>query len=265
MRSAYGDAMPHLAPYLQRRGDALFFRIAVPADLRPHIGEREITKTLRTVQKTHAIPMALEYAALVKRVFIEVRAGMAEQNEQKLREILLSAKHKLRLDELRDQHQEELDERDRQYKRELEQVRLKSENEVMRRVLVEFKTLPIPTPSPISESALAPLAGSSVPMLSAVIDGFMTNWPKDKKEMLKKHRTVLPMFLEIVGDKSVTSLRQADLNEFFRLIQELPPRWKDMCGRRKMTVCQLAATKHPKVMGPGTFDDIRSVRFCFGA
>ena len=33
MRSACGETMPRSAPYLQRRGDTLYFRIAVPGDL----------------------------------------------------------------------------------------------------------------------------------------------------------------------------------------------------------------------------------------
>jgi hypothetical protein len=51
--------MPILTSYLHRRGDALFFRIAVPLALRPYVGGREITKILRTTDRRVAIPRAL--------------------------------------------------------------------------------------------------------------------------------------------------------------------------------------------------------------
>lgn len=153
--------MPRQTPYLQRRGDTLFFRIAVPGDLRPHIGWREITKSLRTAEKDIAVPIALEYAALVKRVFIGVRAGMAEKNSKTLSELLVGAKHKLRLDELRDRHQDELEERDRTHREELRRVKLEAEAEAMRGVLAGFHTAPLPAPPATSESPTAAPLGTS--------------------------------------------------------------------------------------------------------
>ena len=72
--------MPRKLPYLQPRGNTLFFRIAVPCDLRESIGGRELTKTLRTTDKRVAAPIALEYAAAAQRLFIDARVGMAKSD-----------------------------------------------------------------------------------------------------------------------------------------------------------------------------------------
>ena len=73
MRSACGETMPRSAPYLQRRGDTLYFRIAVPGDLRGCVGGRELTRTLRTADKSLACPIALSLASKAKLLLIELR------------------------------------------------------------------------------------------------------------------------------------------------------------------------------------------------
>ena len=65
--------MTRPTPYLQRRGDTLFFRIAVPRDLRPFVGGREITKTLRTTDRRVATPRALLLASRALQIFSELR------------------------------------------------------------------------------------------------------------------------------------------------------------------------------------------------
>jgi len=255
--------MPRQTPYLQRRGDTLFFRIAVPGDLRQHIGWREVTKSLRTAEKDIAVPIALEYAALVKRVFIGVRAGMAEKNSKTLSELIVSAKHKLRLDEVREGHQEELEERDRTHRAELRQVKLEAEAEAMRRVLTGMQTSLVSTHSSELESPASPPPSGSRPTLSVVIRGFLSKYEKkNKPAMLKKHQPVLAMFLEIVGDKSLAEIRQADINSFFDLLDKLPPRWRDACRKHGLSIRQLAELDHDETIGPKTFEDtyIASIR-----
>jgi len=65
--------MPRKIPYLQRRGDAFSFRIAVPTDLRTVIGTRELTKALSTQDRRIATPIALSLAAKAKQLFINLR------------------------------------------------------------------------------------------------------------------------------------------------------------------------------------------------
>ncbi|MGK2906853.1 MAG: DUF6538 domain-containing protein, partial [Desulfuromonadales bacterium] len=60
--------------YLLKNGFGIYhFRIAVPADLRPILGKREIKKTLRTSDETHAKKKAAVYAAAAADLFQEVR------------------------------------------------------------------------------------------------------------------------------------------------------------------------------------------------
>jgi integrase len=107
------------------------------------------------------------------------------------------------------------------------------------------------------------LAGIPAPMLKAVIDGFLGKYPQDKKSaMFKKHKPVLSMLLEVVGNKPINELKQADINDFFELLERLPPRWADQCRKRKLTVRELAELDFDITLGPKSFDDtyIASIR-----
>jgi hypothetical protein len=70
-----------MTPYLQRRGFGLTFRIAVPTDLRKRLGGREITKALKTTDRSVAIPLALSLAAQAKVLFNELRGRMGKKTE----------------------------------------------------------------------------------------------------------------------------------------------------------------------------------------
>jgi integrase len=96
----------------------------------------------------------------------------------------------------------------------------------------------------------------SLPTFKMVVDGFLASYQSGKKPaMFKKHQPVLSMLLDVVGDKPVKSLKQADINDFFSLLEKLPPRWRDECKRRGLTVKQLAELEHPETLGPKSFDD----------
>ncbi len=82
--------MAKQSAFLQRRGDAFSFRIAVPPDLRNHIGRLELTQALKTTDKHRAVPAALLLASSAKRMFFDLRAAMSENNQEKL---LLLIKH----------------------------------------------------------------------------------------------------------------------------------------------------------------------------
>jgi integrase len=74
--------------------------------------------------------------------------------------------------------------------------------------------------------------------------------------MFKKHSAVLPMFRDVIGaSKPVSAIKQADVNDFFKLVNKLPPRWKDEIRRRELTIRELAALPHPVSMSPKTFED----------
>jgi len=71
--------MSHHTPYLQRRRDSFYFRIAIPVALRSLLGAAELTKALSTTDKQVAIPRALQLAARVKATFHVIVSEMAKK------------------------------------------------------------------------------------------------------------------------------------------------------------------------------------------
>ncbi len=65
--------------YLQRRKNALSFRIGVPHDLRQIIGSRELTKALGTADIKHAQPTARILAGQAQQLFNRLRGNMARK------------------------------------------------------------------------------------------------------------------------------------------------------------------------------------------
>lgn len=270
--------MPRSAPYLQRRGYGLTFRIAIPPDLRAIVGVREITKALPTTDRSEATPLALKYAACAKRMFWELRAGMATPNLEALGLVAQLAKEKIKQSDLKEEkeqqefaHADELRKVRQEAARQIELVKLQAENEIMRRAMAGFAAPPVVAHSPIPASALAapvsvPVTNTSAvpaPTLKVVVEEFIRKYPQDRKlAMFKKHKAVLPMLLDVVGDKCINELRQADINNFFELVGRLPPRWGDQCRKRKLTVQELAELDFDVTLGPKSLDDtyIASVR-----
>lgn len=102
-----------------------------------------------------------------------------------------------------------------------------------------------------------PPASSTAPgalMLSAVVGDFIAKADKTKP-MFKKTDATLRMFLEVIGDKPVSALRQADIDGFFALLCRLPPKWAVEQRKRGRTVPELAAITWPKCIAPKTFED----------
>ncbi|MEM5372149.1 site-specific integrase [Paraburkholderia azotifigens] len=92
------------------------------------------------------------------------------------------------------------------------------------------------------------------PMLSEVTQAYLTHYEKLKKpEMFKKVRTVMPLLLEIVGNKPIGALTQSDLLVFFDTVQSLPPRWKDVCRQQNISARALAERRVGE-MSKQTFD-----------
>lgn len=254
--------MSRRIPYLLRRGDTLSFRIAVPADLRAHVG-REITKSLQTQDSSLARPKALEYAAVALRLFAELRTQMAAPDPEKLKAVVKEAKLKIRISDLAEQHDQKISELRRQHAQELKVATLKAENEALKGALASSVAPAASIPVAASKTAPAARKLPSTPMLGAVINGFLDRYPQVKKSsMFKKHKQVLPMLIDVIGDKPITELKQADINDFFDLLGNLPPRWKDQCRKKKLNVRELGELEHPITIGPKAFDDtyIASIR-----
>lgn len=267
--------MPRSAPYLQRRGFSLSFRISVPLDLRPIFNKHEITKALPTSNRRQAVPMALEYAACAKRMFFELRAAMTASNNNeeqtqmidplKLQKLSLETKFKLKhidtIIEYEDEaaqknreHRAEIAEKDRQHKTDLQHARLEAENETMRRVLAGSHTSTTPILTVLTKVAPERLVNIPSATLKNAIDSYLSDYKRNgKAAMFKKHEAALPLLLEIIGNKPISEVMQEDIIEFFNVINNLPPRWQDACRKQKLSVRQLSKLDHKITISPKTF------------
>jgi integrase len=286
--------MPSLSPYLQRRGFALNFRITVPHDLRSIVGARELSRALPTTDRGSAALLALRCAVIARQVFAELRALQCDMkfDEEKGRALMREARWRMRSIEQEKQHLFEIADIEAKHRREIERVRLETENAVYRRVLGNDQVMlaapfapsgvrqaasiafspaadsgpgtAMPSSSdttwqaaraPSTTKAAGSASSNSSPTLGSLIKTFLDKYPEKKGSMLTKHKLVLPLFLEVVGDKPVSSIKQADVNRFFDTVLNLPPQWSAECRKRGISALALAAQSHAVTLGPKSFDD----------
>ncbi len=113
------------------------------------------------------------------------------------------------------------------------------------KLLRRYEGEDVPTPK---------IASREQHLLSEVINDYIDKYQADKFEaMYKKVCAVLPMLLDVVGNKPIHTLRQTDLNRFFEVVNRLPPRWKDVARQKKLTVLEVADLGLGE-MSPATFE-----------
>lgn len=194
--------MAKRTPYVQRRGDLLFFRIAVPIDLRPHFGGREITKTLQTADRRIANPRALLLASRALKLFSELRVMPKDERDVIRTDYTLE----FRFDELGHPNAKFSD---------VKPGEEASVSELARQLGLTSKSSEF---RPASSQHCA-----SSPKLSEVIAHFLKDQAtRGIDEMMKKHTLVLPLVLDVVGDKPIANLRQGDILDLFDVINRLP-------------------------------------------
>ncbi|HTN71226.1 MAG TPA: site-specific integrase [Methylomirabilota bacterium] len=258
--------MARSSPYLQRRGDTFWFRIAVPQDLRLYFDRREVIHSLKTTSKHEAVPRALALASKVKLSFTQLRQMSDKSKENVLR---FMEKYQLRMknQKLKDEYEEQILNQKIKHNRVLRQKDeqlelLQKQNLALKQTLETIASV-----GSNGHSALqTPPATIESPLLSEVIDDFMTRYPAAKKEaMYDKLKPCLAALLEILGDKPVSELKQRDLVDFFRVVEKLPPRWAYEARERKIPLRKLAeenAAKQGQGLSEKTFDGtwIASIR-----
>lgn len=267
------------APYLQRRGGGFTFRIAVPAELRHQLGVREITKALpSSSSRNEAVALALSLAHQAKHLFLQLRSAMSKSKTSTATPLDFGYTIELDLDDLgfpkRVKVQAEPHEGDAVTATLSAVLHGRARNLPPGAVVPEVSQPPSP-PVPLTQvtdvdTSTAVAKGGEgrhgrrmTPMLSEVVQGYLSVYSKKNKDaMLKKHQTVLSMLVEVIGDKPVDELLQADITEFFELVVKLPPRWKDKCRQQGVGIRDLAMQDHETVLGPKAFEDtyIASVR-----
>ena len=144
--------MPSFAPFLIRRGDTYAFRIAVPAELRGLLDCRELTRTLRVAHKRDAVPMALEMAAISKRLFSLLREHSQTMSDKDgLKALIDQTKRRLRTVAAQEQQEKELDDLRAKHLRDAEQIKHTAMAELLD-AMMRSGSLPLPgaatAPSP---------------------------------------------------------------------------------------------------------------------
>lgn len=250
--------MSKQTPFLYRRGDVLNFRIAVPIDLRHCVGCREIVRTLGTSDRAIAAPLALSLAAQAKLLFNRLRGRMGTDTAGG-DDLSIGLGFEIDLDEMglpkRISVQAEPHEEDAA--KALIRTAIESSAQARSRMIGGVEGRSFQKNAPDTQQ------NAGVPTLKTVIEDFLIKYAKrNKPAMLKKHQQVLPMLLEMVGNKPVLDIRQADINNFFELLDKLPPRWADACRRTGLSIRQLAEQDHDVTLGPKAFEDtyLASVR-----
>jgi integrase len=250
--------MSYQTHYLQKRGFSLSFRIAIPEDLRPIIGTREFVKALPTQDHRIAGPIALSLAAQAKRLFIRLR-GMANRNTPQSESLDFGYTLECDLDESGMVRRVKIQAEPHEQAAVDSAICAAIESGATARQ--KTQTLPAHA-SPTENRPVAPKS-SPTPTFKTVVDDFLVKYEKrNKPGMLKKHKMVLPMLLNVVGDKPISDIRQADINGFFDLLDKLPPRWGDACRKQGLSLQQLSELDHDVTLGPRSFDDtyLASVR-----
>ncbi|MEW8194023.1 MAG: site-specific integrase [Candidatus Thiodiazotropha sp.] len=182
------------------------------------------------------------------------KKGMSRE----MAKLVMEKKHQIQQDRMKEEHTQEMLDLRKAHFKELELRELKAKVATFEQMLVSGVV------SSVDDRQADKEPNVNSPKLSEVVNTFLDSYQKDKhKEMYKKHKTVLPMFVELVGNKPVNDIKQADIVDFFDVVQKLPPRWADKKKKHSCTIRELAVMSHEKTMAEGTIKDtyIASVRY----
>ena len=246
--------MSRHAPYLQRRGFGLTFRISVPADLRHLVGSRELVKALHTSDRRIAVPIALSLGASALQLFHKLRVNMGDKKLRGDSEgISTNFEYELDLGDLG----------------EVRKIRIKPnphDAKDLEAAAHAVDRLMARNPQPGRDIDANPttanlitqqLTSSGSLTMADIITSFLTNYQRDKKPaMFTKHQAALGLLRTVVGGTRIEDFRQENLISFFDdLVCKLPPRWEATCKRDRKSPQELAKINHAVTLGPKTFDD----------
>ncbi|WP_374475503.1 DUF6538 domain-containing protein [Zoogloea sp.] len=238
-------------PYLQRRGGTYSFRIAVPPDLRPIVGTTEITRSLKTPDRRTAAPRALLLASQALNLFAELRA----MPKKKRRAEYLSLDYITRLNiSLPNGARAQIEIEAEPHEQAQAEAMLRAAIQEYRAAGAEIEQ-PSPANTPLPALSSTHPTVNQAPQLSAVIASFIAQFPESKSAMLTKHKIVLPIFLDIIGDKPISEIRQAEIKGFFATINRLPPYATRRANELGISLQELAELDHPEILSKSSFFD----------
>jgi len=201
-------------PYLIRRKNIFYFRFVVPVGFRDLLKVREITKSLRTENREEATHQALKLAAYFRATMHNHKTGKALILNRS--EMMASISDEVAY------HPTQIN------------------------AVEPLYVASVDEPTPIYSTIL------KAPLLSVVIDDFLARYDQKKKATLTKLNATLPIFLELVTDKPINQILQADINSYFDDVQRLPIR-KEAKIFKGMSLREIMVANTGRCVSAGTF------------
>ena len=91
-----------------------------------------------------------------------------------------------------------------------------------------------------------------MPLLSVVVDDFLKRYDPSNKATFTKLNATLPIFVELIGNKAINQILQADVNSYFEEVQKLPVR-RDAKIFSGMSFKEIIAANTGSCIAEGTF------------
>jgi integrase len=204
--------MSKLSPFTQRRGNILYFRVAVPIELRQTLGVREIIKSLNTQDKSVAMPIALLMAATTKQFF--TRLASMSKKEKDFDLMLIKAKHSLAINELKEQHDQEVSELVSKFNKDIEAARLSTERDVLSRIIKDR----LHSPVAIKESkSVEVLEAAAKPTIKHKLPEVLPIWQslkKPAKSSIQVYQNAVKIFTAVHPSVHVESITRRHVQDF---------------------------------------------------
>ena len=201
-------------PYLFRRKNIFYFRARIPLKYQKSFKAKEVVRSLKTESRAEASFQALQLAAHFKAVLHDLKSGKT------------SPKRFGGLDALSS----------------IEGVADIANNQASE--LHHGAISSIPTDIYVRQV--------NAPLLSVVIDDFLSRYDQNNQATLTKLTATLPVFLELISDKPINQILQADINAYFDNVQKLPVR-RNAKKYSGMSLKEIMVANTGKCISEGTF------------
>lgn len=213
-------------PFIHRRGDIFHYRISVPFELREITGCREMTMSLRTSDRLIAQPIALELAAISKRLFFDLRKIMANSNSKLDMIIRMKvAQEEIKRRWLKEEQEAEIDRLQEVRRQELRVLNAKIDvyKEIYSGIQLPNQHLPNTSLNDIKEEEK--IAQTVLHKLSEIIP-FWISIQNPAKSSIVAFKFVVDKFEKLNPTLSIENTKFEDVKDFVKALQDdnLSPR-----------------------------------------
>lgn len=236
--------------YLHINGFGIYyFRMAIPRQLKPILGQHELKYSLRTTNYTHAVRKARRLAVYAEALFQADIPGRKEFFHSLNHGIRLLTRESVNLNEALLGHGDN--------KPEARHICMVDVMATPPPITVQMFSPQINMPTPIPPSLPAPLTPTVIPPLpysmplSELIDKYCRcqmdekSWqPKTKEENL----AIFEILLRVVGDVPLSDLDHDSADHFRSILKKLPPHMNKKPQWKGLTIEQIITAKPIEVL-----------------